>query len=117
MVKPFSGTELVARIRGALRRQPAPEPVQPSEPVQFGELTIDYANREVQLAGEPVRLTDIEYRVLAQLSLGNGQAVSYEQLLWRVWGREGSSNTGPVRTIVKRSARSSGTKPSNLDTS
>ena len=50
VVKPFSPTELVARIKAALRKREAPEWAEPSEPYVFGELTIDYAERRVTLA-------------------------------------------------------------------
>ena len=59
IVKPFSPTELVARINTALKRGAAPESVAPSEPYRSGDLTIDYAERTVSLAGRPVPLADI----------------------------------------------------------
>ena len=65
MVKPFSPTELAARIRAALRRRAAPGPGEPSEPYVLGDLVIDYAGRNVSVAGRPVRLTAIEYRLLS----------------------------------------------------
>ena len=69
VVKPFSPTELAARIRAALRRQELPEP---SEPFVLGDLVVDYARRAVTLAGSPVRLTAIEYRLLAELAVNAG---------------------------------------------
>ena len=59
VVKPFSATELAARIRAALRKRAAPELAQPSEPYVRGDLTVDYAQRRVTVAGDPVELTDI----------------------------------------------------------
>ena len=47
VVKPFSPTELVARIKAALHKREAPEWAEPSEPFVFGDLTIDYAQRRV----------------------------------------------------------------------
>ena len=64
IVKPFSATELVARIRTALRRQTGPETDAPSEPYVLEDLTINFAERRVHLAGRPVQLTDLEYRFL-----------------------------------------------------
>ena len=61
VVKPFSPMELVARIKAALRKREAPEWAEPSEPFVLGDLTIDYAERRVTLAGRPVQLTAIEY--------------------------------------------------------
>ena len=90
VVKPFSPTELVARIKAALRKREAPEWAEPSEPYVFGDLTIDYAERRVTLAGRPVQLTAIEYGLLFELSANAGRVVPYDRLLQRVWGLRGS---------------------------
>ena len=70
VVKPFSPTELAARIRAALRKRAAPELAEPSRPYVRGELTVDYALRRVVLAGNPVALTVIEYRMLVERRAG-----------------------------------------------
>ena len=54
VVKPFSPTELVARIRAALRRRVLPEPPEPARPYVLGDLTVDYAARAASLAGRPL---------------------------------------------------------------
>ena len=72
VVKPFSPTELVARIKAALRKREAPEWAEPSEPFALGELAVDYAERRVTLAGRPVQLTAIEYGLLFELSPPKG---------------------------------------------
>ena len=97
VVKPFSPTELVARISAALRRRTASEP---SAPYVVGELTIDYAERLVTLRGSPVILTATEYRLLVELSANVGRVVTYEQLLRRVWGSEGNTDVRPIRTAM-----------------
>ena len=97
VVKPFSPTELVARIRAVLRRLDAQ---QPSAPYVLGELTVDYEEREVTLGGRPVSLTDIEYRTLAELSANAGRVSTYEQLLRRVWDLDGDGDVGPIRTVI-----------------
>ena len=99
VVKPFSPTELSARIRAALRRRAAAEP---SEPYVLGDLTIDYAGRKVTLAGRPVHFTPTEFRVLAELSANAGQVVTYERLLVRVWGEKSDGDLRPIRTIVSK---------------
>ena len=68
LVKPFSHSELAARIRAALRRGQEPSPGEPTVSFAVGELNIDYARRRVTLAGEPVELTAMEYAVLYQLA-------------------------------------------------
>ena len=111
VVKPFSPTELSARIRAALRRRAVAEP---SEPYVLGELTVNYAGRRVVVAGQPVHLTPTEYRVLAELSANAGRLVTYERLLDRVWEkREGDGDVRRIRTIVRRLRRKLGDDAEN----
>jgi len=105
VVKPFSATELSARIRAALRRRATSEP---SEPYVFGDLTVDYARRSVVLAGRPVHLTPIELRVLTELSANAGRVLTYERLLSRVWGGKTDDDVRPLRTIVGKLRRKLG---------
>ena len=102
VVKPFSPTELVARIRAALRKREAPEWAEPSQPYVFGDLTIDYAERRVTLAGRPVQLTAIEYGLLFELSANAGRVMTYGRLLQRVWGLRRSGDSRRVRTAAKQ---------------
>ena len=113
VVKPFSPTELAARIRAALRKRAAPELAQPSVPYVRGALTVDYPRRRVTVAGNPVELTDIEYRMLVELSVNAGRALTHEHLLQRVWGPDKGEDSGPVRNIVKRLRRKLGEDASN----
>ena len=99
VVKPFSPTELAARIAAALRRQASPEPL---EPYLLGDLAIDYAERRVTLAGTLVHLIPMEYRLLAELSANAGRVLTYGRLLERVWGERGGGDLRPMRTIVRK---------------
>ena len=110
VVKPFSPTELSARIRAALRRREAPKP---SEPFVLGDLTIDYDERRVTLAGRPVELTAIEYRTLAELSANAGRVLTYEHLLRRVWGLESGADVRPMRTVISSIRRKLGDDSEN----
>ena len=97
IVKPFSPTELTARIRSALRRRTKPDPF------VLGELFINYARRRVSVAGRTVELTAFEYELLRVLSLGAGRVLTYESLLRQVWG--GRTQGEPkklVRTFIKK---------------
>ena len=93
VVKPFSPTELVARIKAALRKREAPEWAEPSEPYVFGDLTVEYAQRRVTLAGRPVQLTALEYGLLFELSANAGRVMTYwaegPDLYSRYVGRQG----------------------------
>ena len=105
MVKPFSPTELVARVKAALRHRAAAEPV---APLQLGDLVIVDDARSVTLAGRPVQLTAIEYRLLVELAANAGHVVTYDQLLRRVWGAEHTGDLRPMRTVVSSLRRKLG---------
>ena len=105
VVKPFSPTELTARIAAAIRRREVPDP---SEPYVLGDLTIDYTERKVTLAGQPVNLLPMEYRLLTELSVSAGRVLTYEHLLDQVWGGWGSGDLRPMRTIVRKLRRKLG---------
>ena len=105
VVKPFSPTELAARIRAALRQRGAPELAEPSRPYVRGDLTVDYALRLVTLVGNPVALTATEYRMLVELSANAGLPLTHQHLLHRVWGPDKGGDSGPVRNIVRRLRR------------
>ena len=96
IVKPFSGTELVARVQAALRRR------MPPEPFVLGELAIDYDRRRVSVGGRPVVLTATEYELLRVLSLNAGRVSTYDSLLRQVWSRRGHTTPKIVRAFAKR---------------
>ena len=110
VVKPFSPTELAARIRAALRRQELPEP---SQPFVLGDLVVDYARRVVTLAGSPVRLTAIEYRTLAELAANAGRVTTYDYLLQQVWEMDVGADLRPVRTVLTNLRRKLGDAADN----
>ena len=110
VVKPFSPTELVARIKAALRRRTLSEP---AVPYVVGDLTINYAERLVTLAGKPIDLTAIQYRLLVELSVNAGRVLTYEHLLRRVWGTDGDADVRPMRTSVSAIRRKLGDDADN----
>ena len=110
VVKPFSKTELAARIRAALRKQ---ETAPPSSPYRRGDLTVDYAARTVTLAGRPLRLTAMEFRLLAELSANAGRTLTYNHLLQRVWSLRNNGDLRPLRTAVKSLRRKLGDSAAN----
>ena len=80
LVKPFSPTELVARVRAALRRRVDPDPF------LLGDLAIDFDRRMVTVAGVRVDLTVKEFELLRVLSLNAGRVLNFETLIRQVWG-------------------------------
>ncbi|MXZ63601.1 MAG: response regulator, partial [Chloroflexi bacterium] len=105
IVKPFSPSELGARIRSALRRRRPGEPPEPRASYVHGDLVLDFAERRATVAGRPVELTPTEYRLLAVLAANAGRVITHGQLLERVWGSAYSASTAPVRNIVSRLRR------------
>jgi two-component system, OmpR family, KDP operon response regulator KdpE len=82
VTKPFSGDELLARLRAALRRAaPSPDPV-----VEIGELRIDLEKRAVTMAGTPISLTPIEYDLLRLLAENQGKLLTHPMILRAIWG-------------------------------
>ena len=96
IVKPFSPTELTARVGAALRTHAGPEPF------VLAGLAIDYERRRVSVNGSAVALTATEYELLRILSVNAGRVVTSESLLRQAWGARASTDTGPVRAFVKK---------------
>ncbi len=113
VVKPFSPTELAARISAALRKRLAPFRSDPSSPYTAGGLDIDYALRRVTVAGEPVRLTITEYAVLYELSVHAPRTLTHTVLLQQVWGPERVGEAWLVRNVVKLLRRKLGDDADN----
>jgi DNA-binding response OmpR family regulator len=88
IVKPFSATELLARVRAVLRRAAKPAPTALPSVFHHGDLDIDLAKAEVFLNGKMVYLSATEYRILLQLAQNIGSVIPSEQLLRDVWGVE-----------------------------
>jgi two-component system, OmpR family, KDP operon response regulator KdpE len=85
LTKPFSLPELLARIRVA-ERHSEQRGDKGDAVLSLGELSVDLAAHVVKVAGEEVRLTPIEYRLLATLARKAGHVLTYQQLLKEVWG-------------------------------
>lgn len=88
ITKPFGIDELIARANAVLRRNRFDDSVPAASSVTSGDLTIDLANRRVTCADKEIRLTATEFRLLRELVLGIGHALSYKQLLGKIWGPE-----------------------------
>ena len=113
LVKPFSPTELAARIRAAIRKHTVPRLIVPSEPFVRGNLKVDYARRRVTISGKPVDLTRIEYFVLQELAVSAGRTVFYEDILGRIWARRGTDDRRPLHAAVKNIRRKLGDDAKN----
>ena len=96
LVKPFGSGELMARVRAQLRRHRAQTPAGESL-IRFGEVVVDLARHQVQRAGEPLRLTPIEYKLLTHLASQPERVITHAQLLQAGWGPGHREDTHYVR--------------------
>jgi two-component system response regulator RegX3 len=92
VVKPFSGAEVIARIRAVLRRAPA---ARPEGPIEIGDLAVDTASRRARLDDEELELSRKEFDLLAELARNADSVVTREELMTRVWDENwfGSTKT------------------------
>ncbi len=102
MIKPFSATELLARVGASLRKWERASAAPTNQSYRLGDLTIDYAERSVTVSGRPAPLTSTEYKLLFELSVNAGRVLTQGQLLQRVWGTEYSGQGHLVRAFVTK---------------
>jgi two-component system KDP operon response regulator KdpE len=103
LTKPFSTGELLARIRALLRRTQGVDASVME--VRSGDLFIDFAKRIVTVGGGPVRLTRIEFDILATLARNAGRVVTSRMLLDQVWGPEYAGDTQTLRVHMSHLRR------------
>ena len=95
VTKPFSSGELLARVRAALRnnRFSASEGRLPGGKFSIKDMDIDYDARQVYIQGEPIKLTQTEFNIVALLSENCGKMMTYAAIIKAIWGnyaQEGS---------------------------
>jgi DNA-binding response OmpR family regulator len=86
ITKPFSHIELIARVQAVLRRSQGLAVTDEEKPFIAGKLSVDFARNEVLLAGQPIKLTSTERKLLYYLIRNEGRILSHESLLAKVWG-------------------------------
>jgi two-component system phosphate regulon response regulator PhoB len=99
VVKPFSPSELVARLRAVIRRtQPAPT----DNLLRYADLTMDLAAHRVSRGGKAVHVGPTEFRLLRHFLQNPGRVFSREQLLDRVWGLDAELEIRTVDVHIRR---------------
>jgi len=98
VTKPFSMTELLARVRAQLRRLPTEESVQ--QQIQSGDFEIDLDARSVKVAGREVHLTPKEFDLLLYLAKHQGKVVTHRKLLAEIWGPNSTEQPEYLRVFV-----------------
>jgi DNA-binding response OmpR family regulator len=98
VAKPFSLAELLARVRGALRRgaSASADRGHPRARIAFGNVEVDVAARTIKRGNEPLEITATEFDVLICLINERGRALSREDIFRRVWG---PNHHGTPRTV------------------
>lgn len=113
VTKPFSGDELLARLRAVLRRAtPSAEPV-----IEIGELKIDLDKRAVTLSGGSLSLTPIEYDLLRLFAVNEGKLLTHPTILREVWGpayQEESNYLHVYVSHLRRKIEADATRPRYL---
>jgi two-component system KDP operon response regulator KdpE len=99
IVKPFAMAESLARVRAALRRSSAEQPL---PKIETSELTVDLDMRMVTVRGDSVHLTPKEFDVLRLLVTQQGKPVTHRKILQIVWGPEYAEETEPVRVVIRQ---------------
>jgi len=108
LLKPVGNRELVARVRAILRRAELPSYLDDKgKKITFsdGFLTVDVTERMVMVNGERVKLTPIEFRLLALLLENAGRILTHRQLLEKVWGWEYVDDLDYVRIYISHLRR------------
>ncbi|MBF6614224.1 MAG: response regulator transcription factor [Chloroflexi bacterium] len=113
MTKPFDPDELVARVRALLRRTHTATPGQEQPVLEAGDLKIDFVHRRVERAGEVVKLTPTEYKLLQQLAQQAGKVIPNADLLSKVWGPEYRDESGYLWVYIRSLRQKVEKDPSN----
>ena len=100
--KPFSPRELVLRVEAILRRTMPAADVEGPQVIALGELVIDVPAHRVEVQGEEILRTALEFSLLLDLASRAGRVQSRDALLERVWGYSPNAETRTVDTHVKR---------------
>jgi DNA-binding response OmpR family regulator len=102
VVKPFSGAEVIARLRAVLRRTRATPPAEAAPAAEtVGPLTVEPAARRVQLEGSELQLSRKEFDLLADLISHAGEVVKREDLMSRVWDENWFGSTKTLDVHVR----------------
>jgi two-component system, OmpR family, response regulator VicR len=102
VVKPFSPSEVVARVKAQLRRFNMFSPSDHKELRRFGELEIDMKGYTVRINGIPIEFSAKEFEVLRFLALHAGQVLTREQVFENVWGYNDFGDLNTVTVHIKK---------------
>ncbi len=102
IMKPFATGELLARIRVGLRSLAPARKLGDTGVLVVGDLAVDFDTRRVTVAGDEVKLTPIEYRLLVVMMRSNGRVLTHQQILRQVWGPRFVQQMNYLRVYMKK---------------
>ncbi len=105
LTKPFGVGELQARVLAVLRRASWADTTRSVGTIRFGNIEIDFEQRQVWLNSERVKFTPTEFSLLQELALNPGKVFTHETLLRRIWGTEHSRDAEYLRVYIGRLRR------------
>lgn len=117
LAKPFGVPELLARLRATLRRTTAHQQAEPL--LACGDLTLDLVERTCRRGQTPIRLTPLEFALLAELMRHAGRLVTHRQLVQAGWGGSAGAEAGNLRLVVhqiRKKIEADATAPAMLHT-
>ena len=101
ITKPFGTSELLARIRTALRHHQNAGilTANPEGIYSYGDLSIDFTKRLVTLKGEAIHLTQIEYKLVSLLAKNSGRVLTYDYIISHIWGPYADNNNNQILRV------------------
>lgn len=109
VTKPFGMSELLARVRAALRRSPEASPDETT--IHDGDFTVDFATRNIQVNGKGVRLSPKEFDLLVFFIRNSGKVLTHRTLLGKIWGGDYTDQTEYLRVFVRHLRKKIETDP------
>ncbi|MBM4429512.1 MAG: response regulator transcription factor [Chloroflexi bacterium] len=113
LVKPFAINELLVRVRAILKRSKFAQEIVQHPTLAVGDVSIDFARRQVVVRGQQVELSPIEYKLLTTLALNANRVMLHQDLLREVWGPEYRTETEYLRVYMRYLRQKIERDPSN----
>ncbi len=113
VTKPFSPTQLVARVEAVLRRSHLDSAGARARVLELGDISLDIGLQRVTVAGRTLSLTKIEFRLLHELAMRPGEVVSHQELARRVWGYQAIESGSITKSHIRNLRRKIETDPAN----
>jgi DNA-binding response OmpR family regulator len=105
VTKPFSPVQLVARVEAVMRRAAPETGAVRSRALELGDIRLDVGLHRASICGREVRLTKIEFRLLYELALHEGEVVTHQELTRRIWGLQDVDSASMAKSHIRNLRR------------